>query len=418
MSFKKMREQLIKSGTIDMSAIGINGALPEGPTQKLIEMIVNENPFLKQVNSKTSDEAKIPFNLFDIDSFALQNLPEGVEPTTRTGVANNGKFVECKPVNVFIQLYFSLIRSAKGKAAAKEWLEKVAKKMGENYVQVGFQGTSFNETSTSVASIRKGWIQLLKDSAKTNKVDVGPFMTDGVISWVATLKAVVAAMPDDYKGSSCKIFMNAADYEAYVIEIADKSGNGHILIDANAKTFLGYTIESRKHLASGTVLFTNPKNLLFGMQKKVEKYTEVKGTMRVVDYTYIAVPGWEIGVEAAAVLAYDITPGDNPSVPVNAPAGVTFTDTDTDTGEIAGTVAIVKATSEADVTHYRIYLGKDADKKALELATLPKTGSNLNFIVPENTVIGDNTNIYVYTVNGIGECATPATVVITDDTGE
>lgn len=420
MSVREMREMLVKTGTIDLTKVGIDGAVPVSSARALLELVVESTDFMKLVNVQRSDEAKIPVNDFDVDDFVLQNLPEGTEPTNFAAGSNKGKYVQCYPTNAFMELFFSTIRSATGKKAEKIFDAKLAKKVGENIIQVGFVGLSRSETTQLAAEINKGWVKLAKDNGYTNKVDYGPFVDSetGKIGWIDYLTAVTAALPDKYKSKkTCKIMMNPSDHTEYVMELGKKDGNSAIVLSGLADKFDGYDIVEAPFLTSGEVLFGNPKNLLLGLQNKIERYRELKATARKVNYTFIVNPGYEIGCYDALVIGYDVTPGDNPGVPANAPEGVTFTDTDTDTGEIAGTVAITKATSEADVTHYRIYLGKDADKKAVELATLPKSGSNLNFIIPENTVIGDNTNIYVYTVNGVGECVTPATVVITDDTG-
>src|SRR5690606_19894863 len=46
--------------------------------------------------------------------------------------------------------------------------------------------------------------------------------------------------------------------------------------------------------------------------------------------------------------------------PVNAAQGISFTDTDGTAGEIAGIVAITKASDESDLTDYVLYWGSDA----------------------------------------------------------
>ena len=414
---EQMREQLVKSGTIDLTKIGIGGTVPEAAARELLDLTVDDNEILKMVNVQRGDEEKIPVDNFDIADFVLQNLPEGSEPSAFTAGENKGKYIECKPVNAFMQVFYSTIRSAKGSAAVKKFDAKLAKKFGDNLVQVGFQGTSYNTTATTAANINKGWVKILKDSSYSHKIDCGNYMTGSNInSWVNYLGAVVAAMPAKYKSGECVLFMNPSDYEKYVKEIGSLDGNSAILINSGVKQFLGYPIKSARYVAENEVIFTNPKNLLLGLHNQIERQLENRPLPRVVNYLYCIACGYEIGIDDAAVIGYDVTPGELPTVPAYAPAAVTFTDTDTDEGKIGGTVAITKATSEADVTHYAIYFGSNSTTKTTEIATLPKTGSNLNYIIPDGTAFGANTHILVYTKNAQGLCTTPAYVAITDVT--
>jgi hypothetical protein len=411
-----MREMLIKSGTIDLTKIGIDGALPEAAARDLIDLAVAEEDFLALVNVQRGDEERIPIDNYVLDAFVLQNLPEGVEPETFSTGSNRGKFIECKPSNAFMEVYYSTIRSSKGKKALQKFDKDLAKNFGSNIIQVAFQGQSYSATSTSVATINKGWVKRLKDSADSQKVDVGPFIsgTTGKTGWVEYLTAVVAALPDMYKDYRCHIFMNPADHEEYTKELGALTGESIILINSGVNKFMGYPIKDSRYMARNELIFTNPKNLLVGIQSQIERKVEDKPLARKVNYLFTLPFGFEIGLYEAAVIAYDVTPGDNPSVPLGAPADLSLTDVDYDAGEISGTLGITKATSEADITHYRIYLGTTSAKKTKELATLPKTGSNLVFEIPANTVVGTNTHIYVYAVNAIGEAATPAGLAITD----
>ena len=106
-------------------------------------------------------------------------------------------------------------------------------------------------------------------------------------------------------------------------------------------------------------------------------------------------------------------------VPVNASAGVTFTDTDTTTGEIGGTVNITKAASETDVTHYVLYWGSNSTTKqsGTAIANIAVTGSNVTHSFSADTAIPTGptaTHLLVRTKNADGEMATGVNVAITD----
>ena len=94
MSFKELREQLKKSGTIDLTKLTPDGSMPKETTQKLIDLIVDMDDFLKNVSVHKGAEYKIPVDYFDVVDFVLQNLPEGVEPTAFSEGSNKGKIIE------------------------------------------------------------------------------------------------------------------------------------------------------------------------------------------------------------------------------------------------------------------------------------------------------------------------------------
>lgn len=106
-------------------------------------------------------------------------------------------------------------------------------------------------------------------------------------------------------------------------------------------------------------------------------------------------------------------------VPVHLAAGVSFTDSDTDAGEIAGTVTITKAADESDVTDYVLYWGSNATTKqnATAITTIAKTGANVTYNFGANTAIPTGpaaTHLLVYTKNAIGEMATNYALAISD----
>ena len=88
---EEMREQLVKSGTIDLTKIGIGGKVPEAAARELLDLTVEDNAILKMVNVQRSDEAKIPVDNFDVADFVIQNVPEGTEPTEFVLGENKGK---------------------------------------------------------------------------------------------------------------------------------------------------------------------------------------------------------------------------------------------------------------------------------------------------------------------------------------
>ena len=100
---------------------------------------------------------------------------------------------------------------------------------------------------------------------------------------------------------------------------------------------------------------------------------------------------------------------------------VTFTDIDLDLTHIQGTVNVGKATDEADIDDYRLYWGSDSSTKlggsgATPITIMAKTGSDLSYSFPVNTVISSGaTHLLIFTKNASSpELTTPTTTAIVD----
>jgi hypothetical protein len=104
--------------------------------------------------------------------------------------------------------------------------------------------------------------------------------------------------------------------------------------------------------------------------------------------------------------------------PTEQAGGISFTDGDTDVGEISGDLAITKATDEAAITHYHLYWGDSTTSKLggePVIAQIAVTGSDVTHTFTADTAIpAGATHFLVYTANGSGEGATPVNLVVTD----
>lgn len=414
MSFKDLREKLEKAGT-SMTDISLDGALPQGAAQELMDMMVANNDFLAAVSEYRTDEHEQPLDFFQLASFVIQNTPEGADPASYATAENIGKTISLKEMVCYVPMLRSIIVSARGKKAEARLATVIPTRIAANIVEVGFKGVQRLATATAAADIAVGWIKLIKDSVRTNIVDAGLYMTGGVINWSDYLTAIIAALPDDFKSQdTCEIVMKTSDYEAMVNQLKTLDGGINLVITGNVPTFGGYKIRKNAYIAAGHVLFTNLKNLCYGINNTVNRTREYDAKKRQVDYMYAMNNGYQIGIDEAIVLGYDVTPGVQSGVPVHLPQAVTFTDTDTTEGELGGTVAITKATDESDITHYAIWLGTGENTPVTELATLPKTGGNLTFLIPANTAKGANTHLIVYAKNATGLSTTGYALTLTD----
>lgn len=83
-----------------------------------------------------------------------------------------------------------------------------------------------------------------------------------------------------------------------------------------------------------------------------------------------------------------------------------FSNKETDTSLLSGTLSITKASNENDITDYVLYWGSDAESKLSEIAiaNIPKTSENLLYTFPDNTPIPSGaTHLLVFSKNINGE---------------
>ena len=84
--------------------------------------------------------------------------------------------------------------------------------------------------------------------------------------------------------------------------------------------------------------------------------------------------------------------------------GISFYDSDGEKNEIGGTVNIFRAENESYITHYTLYWGtSETEINGIPIGSMPKTGSDLSFEIPQNINPETNTHIIIKTENLFGE---------------
>jgi 20S proteasome alpha/beta subunit len=99
------------------------------------------------------------------------------------------------------------------------------------------------------------------------------------------------------------------------------------------------------------------------------------------------------------------------AAPTHAPAGVTFSDGDFATGEVAGTIVVQHATVESDVTSYAVYFGKSATERLYltPIFVAPADGADVSYPLIMNPIPAGATNLLAVAQNAAGESAIVAT---------
>lgn len=311
----RLADMVSKSGEITAVSQRVGGVLKPQQASRVIDLIVSGSEILKQVTVERSSRLEREVDVFDLAQEVLVRVPEGSDLSNFVGITNNGCTLHMLPAQLFGRILFSTLRDNKDDPQFEnKTLQRWAKRYSENITRLAFVGASDSYTNSAFSELNKGWIQLFKDSQSTHIVDLSSYQTDGVTDWIDYLTAIVAALPDKYKSTrTCKVLMNTTDHEAYVTQVGNLTGAHAVLISGNVTNILGYEILSLSDIPSGTVLFTPLANLIYGINTSIERYREVKGSKRCIDYTFDMNFDFQVAIPDAAVLGYDVPTPETPA---------------------------------------------------------------------------------------------------------
>ena len=122
---------------------------------------------------------------------------------------------------------------------------------------------------------------------------------------------------------------------------------------------------------------------------------------------------YNTGTESATPIATQIYDEKNSQATAS---GLSFGDASAAKGTISGPIILNKATSEATVNYYALYLGSSSTTKAsaTPLVTLTANGEDLSYQLPATEVTTAVTHLLAYGVNHNGESASPFALALTD----
>ena len=133
------------------------------------------------------------------------------------------------------------------------------------------------------------------------------------MDWSELLNAVIKELPVIYKGADAAVIMNRADHEEYAAQIGNRAAAHPILFSGKTLTPLGYEIVLVEHMPAHTVLFTPLKNLVFGHGREIQRFRELSGVKRCVNYTINSYFDYQVAADEAAVLAWEQPPAQSGS---------------------------------------------------------------------------------------------------------
>ena len=308
-SFKAIMEHFKKAGDFAPELVNVGGTLRTQESDKFIDLTVKGNPILSRVTVDRAQRLTKDVNVFELLRGVLQRVPQGTKPTSYTNFANVGKKLEMKDAQLFARIPFDFLRDNQHRSTLESMVNGIlTTTYGNDIVLLALTGTADDYAGSAFGKLNKGWPKLISDAAGSHKIDITDHEggTPAAVSWESLFSAMVEALPDIYKGDKTAFLMSRGDAELYQRQIGQMVGGLGHLLNKQTLTYLGYEIIALNEMPRNTVLFTPLPNLVFGVNTAMERYREVSGEERCIKYTFDSAFDFQVAVDDAAVIAYDI----------------------------------------------------------------------------------------------------------------
>jgi hypothetical protein len=303
---------LIKAN--NAATLSVNTTLLPAQALKLINLIVSQSAFLQKVSRVDCYKLKTPMPIMNLSGRNLTRVAEGTAPTTSTATyaqsANEGKILDLLNVDLFYDLLYSVIINNQDEKTLVSMIEaQIAETFANDLLDLATNGTAdtyvhayhVSTNPVPMYTLAKGWIKLLQDSSRSNKVN-----RNADSDLLVSLKKCISAMPNAYKTPNCKLIMSPANFETYQVLMGAKDSSAGIYLQGNAKSYLGYGIEVNPYMPDGVLVFSDLKDLVFAPSVvDVQKAMENKPRTKCVEYTYTLPVDFEIARDRAMVIAWD-----------------------------------------------------------------------------------------------------------------
>ena len=288
---------------IESGALGMAGALTAQQASTVLKLLF-EDPFFSRVTTRKMAKLTAEGKVLDIASRSLRRVAQGTAPTDdqKQGIDNFNYKLTAEEADLFVDIMYSFIWDNKDNPNLISEIESAfMTKIKAELVDLAFngQGADYTGDDADFLTLNEGWIKLAEDSDDTNKVSIDP----GVDGWVTSLGAVLKAQEKRFVANSALI-MSVTDHNNYALEIGkNHDASKYAIPDSKAGGFLTYPVISNMAVPDGKIMFTNPKNLVFGVNTDITKTREANNRLRVVEYTYTMNVDFEIAAKQAVVLA-------------------------------------------------------------------------------------------------------------------
>lgn len=310
--FQQLAQAIAKSGDIAPGSLNIGGVLRPQQATRIIDLLVDSANILKLVTVERSLKLSKEVDVLEVEGKILTRIPQGNDPDKFVPVRNVGRTLEMKAHQLFGRVLFDALRDNKDDPqyeakVLREW----SKAWARDIARLAFTGThddyvAGDATKGTFERLNVGWPSMLKSEAASHKVNSTDY-TGGTpvrLDYIEYFDAVVSSLPDEYKSDECRIIISKTDHERYIKQIGQVDGGLAYMVKGGVNEFLGYQIIANQYMPRGEVIFTPLPNLVYGINTEIERYREVRGSKRCVDYTFDASDDFQIAIPQAAVIGY------------------------------------------------------------------------------------------------------------------
>jgi len=305
-SMDNMSSEEILKAAVSATGIAIDGTINPGAARRYFNLVTDQSSFLGRVSTEFVNELKRDIDVFSISQGALQRVNEGTAPTTLTGVTNSGNVWALKAVQLFADINFSTIvqRQKNGENIDAYLAGMFATAFRNDLLYLGVVGDE--DSGTPFNALNDGWIELAQDAVSGTDRDADN-VVDTTVTHTDTFDNMLDQIDDKYKikgPNGLAFLMSSSNYDAWVKEMGAESALGMYLVSGKVPTYMGYECIGIPNFPADTFLLTRPENLAFAMGTTIQRYRNVNGRKRCVEYTWNLYCDYQL-IDNAAIVYSD-----------------------------------------------------------------------------------------------------------------
>lgn len=289
----------LAKGLIGPNDLSNGGDLTPQQSAKLISL-VRQNDFLAKINTVPMRRLTRKVDAIDFARRQLKRVPQGEEPEDGdlAEVSAKGAVLTATPTQLFPSLSLDFLRENQDNPNLLSEVEKgFVTTIGNDLVDLGFNGVADDYAGDSFIRLNKGWLHLADNADATPKVEID-FAGDG---YQASMAAVVTAADPRSKRDGVLI-MNTGDADKYWREIGAHVTGTPLAADSPLRRFEGRAIEPQDDMPAGHIMFTPLKNLAHGIHNMIQRDKAYHSRKRELQYTFDMAVDYEIAVKEFVTL--------------------------------------------------------------------------------------------------------------------
>ncbi len=275
--------------------VTLSGNLTPQQARTFIKAIVDRQSILKDVTVDITSKLTKERSTYDIAKGVLNRHVSG-SAVPAAAMKKLGK-IGCtldmtKGVSLNARILQDTLNDNKDNSDfEKEQFDGFATAFMNDLDYLGIAGTADNAAADAPFNeLAKGWMKIAKDSPATIKAATNQASITG------RLKVVVQNLNEDVKGGKAEIYINAADYDAYQLEVAESYPNSGALINGGINSFMGYKLKPNSNLSAGEYLATIPKNMVFGISNQIERNRWYDNETSSLRYKFVVYCDYEFDI--------------------------------------------------------------------------------------------------------------------------